>query len=445
MKQQTTTAQKLTRGRVQLLLTYPFFGTLALRLKLVPGSLPTMATDGSRVVYNPTFVDQLKPAELEGTLAHEVLHCALGHHCRRGERDPELWNQAADFAVNPILLGNGLTLPVGALVDPAFNNLSAEEIYARLLQRRGGGGAAPKQKPQQTNAGGGMAGGPQETQGGRTPDPKTEAPGQSLSNRGGPATGASPNPESMRSGGFGEVWDATDDQGHPASAAEKRRQEHEWSIAAEQALRSAKACGHEPAGVERPLSESRESRQDWRAILRDFVAATTPCDYRWSPPNRRYIASGLYLPSVERRGLGEIVIAVDTSGSIGRLELEQFAGEISAISEEAQPEAIHVVYCDAAVQSAQQFGPSEPVRLEPKGGGGTDFRPTFEWIAENDIAPVCLIYLTDLCCDSYPEAPAYPVLWVTDSQRTAPFGETVQITLECVYLPQPLRTGRRLR
>jgi len=154
LQQQQTTAQKLTRAKVRILLEQPFFGTLALRLKLVPGCLPTMATDGSRIVYNAAFVDELKPAELEGTLAHEVLHCALGHHCRRGERDPELWNQAADFAINPILLGNGFTLPAGALVDPAFNNLSAEEIYARLLQRRGGGGAAPpKQDPQQTNAG----------------------------------------------------------------------------------------------------------------------------------------------------------------------------------------------------------------------------------------------------------------------------------------------------
>jgi predicted metal-dependent peptidase len=430
LQQQTTTAQKLTRGRVQLLLTYPFFGTLALRLKLVPGSLPTMATDGSRIVYNPAFVDQLKPVELEGTLAHEVLHCALGHHCRRGERDPEMWNQAADFAINPILLGNGFTLPAGALVDPAFNNLSAEEIYARLLQRRGSGGVAPKQKPQQTNGGGGTTTGSQETQGTGIPEPQVDSHGESTSNQAGTTTGESVDPRSTRYGGFGEVWDATDDQGHPASPAEKRRQEHEWSIAAEQALRSAKACGHEPAGVDRPLSESRQSRQDWRAILRDFVAATTPSDYRWTPPNRRYIASGLYLPSVERRGLGEIVVAVDTSGSIGKLELEQFAGEVSAISEEAQPEAIHVVYCDAAVQSAQQFGPSEPVRLEPKGGGGTDFRPAFEWVAENDITPVCLIYLTDLYCDSYPEAPEYPVLWVTDSSRDAPFGETVRITLE---------------
>ena len=89
-----------------------------------------------------------------------------------------------------------------------------------------------------------------------------------------------------------------------------------------------------------------------------------------------------------------------------------------------------MVYCDAAVQSTQQFGPSEPVQLEPQGGGGTDFRPVFEWVAENDIATVCLIYLTDLCCHSYPDVQAYPVLWVTDSRRTAPFGETIRISPE---------------
>jgi predicted metal-dependent peptidase len=425
----TTTAQKLTRARVQLLLAQPFFGTLSLRLKLIPGTLPTMATDGSRIVYNPAFVDELKPAELEGTLAHEVLHCALAHQCRRGQRDPELWNVAADFAINPILIGSGFVLPVGALVDPAFNNLSAEEIYARLLRRRSEGDGATKPQ-QQTNAGGGTATGPQGTDGTMPSTPKSDPSHQPVSDQRGQTMGEAVGPSSVRPGGFGEVWDATDEHGQTASPAEKRRQEHEWGIAAEQAVRAAKAWGHEPAGIERPLSESRQSKQDWRVILRDFVAATTPSDYRWTPPNRRYIASGLYLPSVERQGVGEIVIAVDTSGSIGKLELEQFAGEISAISEEAQPEAIHVVYCDAAVQSTQQFGPSEPVRLEPRGGGGTDFCPAFQWVTENNIAPVCFIYLTDLCCHSYPETPEYPVLWVTDSSRTAPFGETLRIGIE---------------
>jgi len=425
-----TTVQKLTRARVQLLIMQPFFGTCCLRLKLIPGDLPTMATDGSRIVYNPAFVDQLKPAELEGTLAHEVMHCALGHQSRRGSRDHGLWNEAADLAINPILTANGFTLPAGALIDSEFTNLSAEEIYARLMRKTTGGGSGSNQGQQQTNPGGGTANNPQATSNTPVPNPNLDVSSQSAPEPQGQTRGGSTAPIPARPGGFGEVMDATDEHGQAASPAEKLRQEHEWSIAAEQALRSAKVCGHEPSGIERPLTESRQSQQDWRAILRDFVAATMPSDYRWTPPNRRYIASGMYLPSVERRGLGEIVIAVDTSGSIGKLELEQFAGEISAISEEAQPEAIHVVYCDGAVQSTQEFTASEPVRLEPKGGGGTDFRPAFEWVAKNDIAPVCLIYLTDLCCHSFPEAPEYPVLWVTDSRRTAPFGETVRISLE---------------
>ena len=124
MTRQLTIEAKLSRGRTQLLLNQPFFGTLCLRLKLVAmPSFPTMATDGRRLVYNPAFVDKLTPAELEGVLAHEVMHCALAHHCRRGERDAQLWNQAADYAVNPILIGNGITLPKDALIDPAFADL----------------------------------------------------------------------------------------------------------------------------------------------------------------------------------------------------------------------------------------------------------------------------------------------------------------------------------
>lgn len=419
------TAEKLLKSRVRLILAHPFFGTLSLRLKLVQGNLPTMATDGRCIVYNPAFVDDLSPDELEGTMAHEVMHCALGHQCRRGPRDPQLWNQAADFAINPLLVANGFTLPAGALIDPAFDNLSAEEIYAQLLQR--GGCSGQNRQDQQATA---EDTGSDNPSGNRVPESNTRSGPQASSKQSDGSGGDPLQSPPGRPSGFGEVWDATGDGGTPASPAETRRQEQEWAIAAEQALRTAKACGSEPAGVERPLDENRQSQQDWRAILRDFVAASAPSDYRWTPPNRRHLASGLYLPSVERRGVGEVVIAVDTSGSIGKVELEQFAAEISAIVEEVQPDAIHVVYCDAAVQSVQSFGPSDTVRLEPKGGGGTDFRPPFEWVRENGTTPACFIYLTDLCSSSYPESPEYPVLWVTDSGRTAPFGETIRITGE---------------
>lgn len=420
MNKRLPVEQKLSRARTQLLLNQPFFGTLCLRLQLVaaPG-FPTMATNGRLLVYNPAFVEKLTPAELEGVLAHEVMHCALGHHCRRGERDPQLWNQAADYAINPILISNGMSLPKDALLDSSFTDLSAEEIYARLLKQEQASGAQP-------SAGGSGDGSGQSPL--AAPPQSDPSPPQATESQS-PLPGISVQLLQPRTGAFGEVLDAIGEDDQPASQAELSRQRHEWAIHAEQALCSAKACGREPGGVERPLEQARRSEHDWRAILRDFVAATNPSDYRWAPPNRRFVSSGLYLPSVELSGVGEIVIVVDTSGSIGTKELEQFAAEITAISEEAQPELVRVIYCDAAVQAVENFAPAEPIKPSPKGGGGTDFVPPFQWVEENGILPKCLIYLTDLCCSSYPTPPDYPVLWVTDSQKTAPFGETVQICI----------------
>jgi predicted metal-dependent peptidase len=407
MKPADDVALKLTKARVQLLFQQPFFATLCLRLTLVPAAVPTMATNGRVIYYSSEFVRSITPEELQGVLAHEVLHCALAHHCRRGNRKPRLWNVAADYAINPIILQNGLSLPAGALLNHDYDGLSAEELYAKLLQE---GGGAENQPQAQPGSGG---------------------PSSQLSSQSQGEAGDGDDPSVPRPGGFGEVLDASDEAGNPASEAEATRQANEWAIASEQAMRMSNSCGHAPAGIERCLKEARESKQDWRAILRAFIAATVGSDYTWSPPNRRYVASGLYLPSVRREGVGTIVIGVDTSGSIGEEELNQFAGEISAISDQAQPELIYVVYCDAAVSSTQEFGPSEPITLQPQGGGGTDFRPVFEWVENNEVEPVCLLYLTDLCCHEYPVCPpAYPVLWVTDSRRRAPFGETVKISVE---------------
>src|SRR5215831_2864367 len=163
--------RKLTRARTQLLLTQPFFGTLCLRLKVMAGRVPTMATDGRRILYDPVFVDSLQSAELEAVLAHEVMHCALGHHCRRGQRDPRLWNEAADLAINPLLVANGFSLPARALLDPAFDNLSAEEIYTRLAQRNNGSSSTEQTQPPQRQGSGGAAAGPEQEDGGTSLNP----------------------------------------------------------------------------------------------------------------------------------------------------------------------------------------------------------------------------------------------------------------------------------
>jgi hypothetical protein len=156
-----TIERKLTKARTQLLLSQPFFGTMCVRLKTLPGPVPTMATNGRVILYSPEFVEELTLAELEATIAHEAMHCALGHHCRRGERDPGLWNEAADLAINPILVANGFTLPAGALLDPAFQDLSAEEIYARWL-RNNSSSDSPQSSGQQSGQAGGSGGLPQQ-------------------------------------------------------------------------------------------------------------------------------------------------------------------------------------------------------------------------------------------------------------------------------------------
>jgi len=109
-----------------------------------------------------------------------------------------------------------------------------------------------------------------------------------------------------------------------------------------------------------------------------FYGAHFRAKHRWAPPNRRFVSSGLCLPSVERSGVGDIVIAVDTSGSIGTKELGQFAGEINAIASEAQPESIRVIYCDAVVQAVEEFGPSEPIKVVTQGRWGDGFRAALQ-------------------------------------------------------------------
>src|ERR1700757_4318894 len=124
---------RIQKSRAALLLDHPFFGTLLFRLGArARSSIATMATDGVSLYFNPEFVEGLSSAELIGTLAHEVMHPALQHHTRRGGRNTRGWNMACDYAINPMLVDAGLTLPKDVLMDHRFRGMSAEEIYNRL-------------------------------------------------------------------------------------------------------------------------------------------------------------------------------------------------------------------------------------------------------------------------------------------------------------------------
>jgi predicted metal-dependent peptidase len=371
----------VSQARRALVLDFPFFGVLSLKLDLIEDErCRTFETDGKSIRFNPEFAASLSRHELMGVIAHEVLHCSNGHQWRRGNRDAKMWNQACDYAVNPILLSAKLQLPKGGLVDPAYNGMSAEDIYDRLMQK-----AMQEQEQQQQQ--------------------QQQAP----ENGGHDASD------------FGSVVDCAENEMPEMKA--------DWTEAVLNAARQAEKAGQLPAGLKRLVEDIRNPPQNWRSLLRRFVQQACRDDYSWSMPSGRFLYAGLYLPTLKTEAMSEIVVAVDTSGSIDTSLVSQFQGEINAIANETRPERIHVLSCDARVHVAETFERGEMVEIKPKGGGGTNFEPVFKWVEEQEIFPACLIYLTDMEGRFPAKEPDYPVLWVNFGWRghTAPFGETISI------------------
>jgi predicted metal-dependent peptidase len=390
-------SELFAKARAALLVGAPFWGVLSLRLAPVEDtSVSTMQTDGVSIRFNPDFVAGLSRAALRASIAHETLHNAALHHTRRGDRDLRRWNIACDYAINPLLAEAGFEMPEGVLLDPAYAGMSAEAIYDKLPHATGDDG-----DDQDSDDPGGMGG---------VSDP--------------PSGGAG-------SGDAG-AWGQPNQLGQPRqpgirvpSRADLARQEEVWAIATAQAEATAKAMGIGAGDAARAIREQVAPKVDWRDVLRRYLCAAARSDYAWTPPNRRHIARGLYLPSLRSETLGPVVVAVDTSGSIDDVTLAAFSAEITAILDEAAPAAIHVVYCDDAIAGTETYAPGDAVALTPRGGGGTAFRPVFDWIARSDIQPVCAIYLTDLDGRDFGPEPDYPVLWVSTELADAPFGEVI--------------------
>jgi predicted metal-dependent peptidase len=393
--------QRLSAARAALVLDHPFFGALALRMNLeeeTKGRTRTMATDGRSIFYDNGFVKGCSDLELIGLLAHEVMHPAMQHHTRRGDRDPGLWNDAADYAINPILSEAGFTLPGNVLNDPQYRGMTAEQIYDALNQPRSGGDVEEKGQD----------------------DNQTGDTGQETGE--GDANGH----------GDGDVGEDTDNAvankpGAVLDAPDPAQQEAEWQVAVKQATQAAQMMGQLPAGMVQAVDEASKPRIDWKALLRRFVQQFASADYSWRMPNRRYIAGGVYLPELRSESMPTIVVAVDTSASTSSV-LPIFKAELQSIVDECRPEATLVMMADAAVQRVDRFERDDPIEFNVEGLGGTDFRPVFEHVDREQLNPACLIYLTD-GDGCFPDEPSdYPTLWaITTPNRQAPWGETVNI------------------
>ena len=358
----TTASKKMVKARANLVMGHPFFGTLALRLKMVEDpSIKTASCDGTSIRYNPKFVDKLPLSKVQGLIAHEVMHPAFLHHTRRGARDKKKWNQACDYSINTILHNAGFDLPEGTYLNPAYNGMTAEHIYTLI------------------------------------PDDNNQNDGQDP-------------------GGDGGVDDSPSQQNH---------EEAEWKIAVAQAAHVAKQTGHLPGDIERMMEELFEPVLPWRNILRRFMTEKHNDDFSWKRGNRRFIAQGLYLPSrLSDDTMGEMVVVIDTSGSIGQKELTEFGSEIKGIVDEVRPSKVRVIYCDARIAHIDEFSPDDDLQFAAHGGGGTDFRPPFAWLEENQIVPRALVYLTDGRGPFPEQEPDFPTLWcINNRDVTPPHGE----------------------
>lgn len=356
-----------------------FFAALSFKLRPIPDwTIPTAATDGKYLIYNPAFWMGLNRKEAVGVFAHEVMHPALQHHTRRQTRDPEKWNIAGDLVINQLLKEAGCTLPHGALYPEHFKlplNLTTEEYYDKLPALAFG----------QVSDG----------EGGNGNDP----------------------------GGCGGVMDAGDEAATVASEAE-------WKIEVAKAAAMAKQRCTLPGNILRLVEELLAPVVDWKHVLREFVTKEAKNDFSWLPPNRRFIHQGMYLPSLRSEELGEVLAAFDTSGSIGQDEMTRFASELQGILEAFPACKLKILYHDTQVAGEQDWEPSDgPLKLEPKGGGGTSHICVFDYIREHALDPACLVCLTDLYSEFPAMPPEYPVLWAYPEGQsgTAPWGQSVEI------------------
>jgi len=405
----------------------------------------TMATDGKCIYFNRTFVQRSTDDELLAVLFHEGLHVSLGHHLRRGNIDPTLWNMAADYAINLIVQQARLALPDGALLDQKYQGLTAEQI-ARLLKQKQPDQPEQPQPPQGGDEGEGEgqggSGANDETDDDQDQDDDGEGQGQG----GDDADDGEDDAPSGAPDDFdqpGEIWDAVDDAGERlggddlAEAEETLRRDIIVAAAAEKAAGSGTITLDD--GV---VDAAKAATVDWVEALADFLNRAYAGEPTLAKPARRHLWEGNYFPSMQGVGGGDLVIAIDTSGSVSQEEAEQFASEIDAIREMVKPDRTCVIYCDSHIQKGRDgqsydvFDSYEDIEVRAISGGGTRFDPPFHLVDQEGLEPHAFIYFTDgyaAVDERTADVVDYPVLWATTGVeptfRGQEFGEVITLTL----------------
>ncbi len=393
---------KLSAARTRLILDRPFLGALVLRLPMQatkPERCKTIGTDVRALYYNPDYISRLTLEQTQFVLAHEALHCALSHFARRQHRVKHRWDIACDLAINPLLLKDGLKPPPGVLLKSGFEGMMAEEIYPYIeddmeeethddhfydeeQQSRGFSGGQPLDKD---GSGGGGAGD---------------------SERGARQRDSGPS---------------------PLSETEREQLAVQWRQRLAGAAQQAMQAGKLGATMARLVEHLLQPQLPWRMLLARYMTAAARDDYSYQRPSRR--EGDAILPTLKSTQV-DVIVVLDTSGSVTDLEMQEFVSEINAIKGQMRARlSLHACDAELCSNGPWVFEPWEDFNMpvDVYGRGGTSFKPIFERLEREGCRPDLLVYFTDADGDFPRAEPNYPVIWLVKGRGKVPWGQRIQL------------------
>jgi len=372
--------KKLDIAKSKLMIEHPYFGTLASALKFEKNdNIEAFMCDGDKYQYNDDYLETLNSDELSFTLANAAMHQALYHDSRKSKRMGWMWHLATDYAINAILVENGLSLPDKVNYDSRFEGQYAEEIYETLRKE--------------------------------IMDDKVHD-----------------NDEEDSSDESEEELEHENRQKEKVTSDEgKEGEEVNYERFLEQVNQKLEKQGDLPKGIDRVLDVKSYATISWRDELYRYVNTHAKSDYRFFPPNMKYLYLGFALPAIHGEHL-HIAVAIDTSASVDKEFLEKFLAELAEIMQIFPNYEIEIIECDAKIQHISTLYPTEPLTATLKGGGGTDFRPVFDHIDEEMWDVKFLIYFTDGMGTFPSYLPQIDTLWVMPEEVDVPFGEVIVLS-----------------
>lgn len=399
MATQEDYTNRIIGARVALLIAAPFFGNLALRLKLVDATAwcKTAATDGRNFFYNRDFLDKLNKGQLVFLVAHEVLHCVYAHMFRCGGRDPKLFNVAADYVINGEIAEHLVNKKIAEMItkstvgfdvcyDEKYNGLCTEEVYA-LLEKN------TKVKYQ-------------------TLDEHLDGCAGSEDSTGGSSCNV---PSEYR-----------------YSKEQQEAIKDEIKQAVMQAGQAAGSSGL-PGGVARLLATIAVPLMNWRELITADIKSVIKDDYTWTKRSRKCHSSPYYLPSLKNDMYIELCISIDTSGSMSDAMLRDLLSEVVGITSMFKDYLIKLWCFDTSVHAYAEFTPDNIIDIDDykmAGGGGTDFECNWRFMQKHGITPQKFLMFTDgLTNTTFGDENYCDTLFLIHSDPgrriIAPFGQTV--------------------